>query len=186
LLPEVGAVELAQLIAYLIAAGLLALGLGFGWQQYGALRRAAIDEHSAADRRYLRRQAWLRLVGCGGMLVLGLMVAGTYASGQEARAAALGKLVSEQRQRGAEVTLTPEQQAFRRTYGAFWIAVLLLLLLVVLLAAVDIWGIRRWHRRKLAELQADRREAIEEQVAIMRSKRNGQPTNGHSTNGFPS
>lgn len=176
--------ELAPLSAYVIAAILLAVGLGFGWQQVDLLRRIAGEEHAAADRAYLRRRGWVRLVGCGAMVVMAVMVAGTFASGQEARATELGKLM-EQRQRGVEVTLTPEQQEFRRAYGAFWISFLLVFLFVVVLAAVDVWGIRRWHRRKLAELRSDRREAIEEQVAIMRSKRNGQPTNGHSTNGLP-
>ena len=42
-----------------------------------------------------------------------------------------------------------------------------------LLAAVDIWMIRRYHRRSLQQINSDRREMLEEQVALLRSRRNG-------------
>lgn len=167
--------EAAQLIAYLIAAGMAALALGFGWQQRETLRRLRGQvEVSAEERAYLHTQAWLRLACCAFMLVLAGLVAGAYASGMEARAADLGKSLQAQRERGVEQpVLTPDEQTFRKFYGGYWIGVLLLLLLTVILASADIWLIRRFHRRTMRKLDAARREMIEEQVAVLRSRRNG-------------
>jgi cytochrome bd-type quinol oxidase subunit 2 len=166
--------ETAQLMAYVIAAGLLVLAWYFGRQQLLSLRQLRTDAAvSPEDRRYARNQAWLRLGCCGLMLVLAGLVAGAYASGMEHRATELGRAIQAQRDRGEEVQLTPEQQAFRRLWASYWIAVLLLLLVILILAGIDIVGIWRYRRRHLREIAAERREVIQEQVAILRSRRNG-------------
>jgi hypothetical protein len=161
-------------LAYLIAAILLVLAGYFGRQQVLALRRLRGDrELSPPDRSYMRNQAWLRLTSCTLMVVLAAMVAGAYLFGMEDRATELAKIVQAQRERGQEITLTPEQQQFGKLWTSYWIVVTFLLMVVVILAAIDIWTIRRYGRRHLRQIDADRRAMVENEVAILRSQRNG-------------
>lgn len=161
-------------MAYLIAGLLLGLVFYASWQQGRTLSRLrSTEEIAPAERRYLRKQAVLRLVCAGLMLLLAGLVAGAYASGLEDRAAELGRALQEQRERGEEISLTAAQRQFRKLYSLYWIAVLLVLLGVIVLAAGDIVGIRRYARRQLRQLDADRQEMIRQQVAGLRSQRNG-------------
>ncbi len=166
--------EVAQIIAYLISTVLAALGVGFAAQQRATLRRLKSETELADDERsYQRNQALLRLTCCVLMLILGGLVAGAYAFGLEGRATELGKAMQVQRDRGEEPVLTPDERQFRKFYLGYWIVTLLVLLAIVILASIDVWTIRRFQRRQMAKLNADRREMIEEQVAILRSRRNG-------------
>lgn len=164
----------AQIIAYLLAAVVIVVAVGFGSQQRDTLRRLRSQaDLPPEERRYVRTQAWLRITCCALMLVLAGLVAGAYASGMEARANDLGKAMQAQRDRGEEVVISPEDKMFRKLYGGYWSGTMLVLLAVVLLAGIDIGLIRRFQRRSLAKINADRREMLEEQVAILRSRRNG-------------
>jgi heme/copper-type cytochrome/quinol oxidase subunit 2 len=164
----------AQALAYCIAVGLLLLGGYFTRQQVLALRRlAGQTELAPPERSYQRTQAWLRLVCSVVMLVLAGMVAWTYASGMEERASQLGRLMQEQRQQGEEPLLDADQMRFRKLWAGYWIMVLLLLLLILVLAGIDLIMIYRFRRSQLRQIDADRREMIQEQVAILRSQRNG-------------
>lgn len=163
-------------VAYLIAAVLVGLALYSSRQQWRTLRRLrSTEEIAEAERRYQRTQAVLRLCCAGFMLILAGLVAGAYGSGMEERASELGRLLQGQRERGEEITLTAEQQQFRKLYGAYWITVLLVLLGVVVLAGSDIVAIRRYGRRQFRQLDVDRQEMIRQQVLVLRSQRNGHP-----------
>lgn len=163
-------------VAYLIAAVLVGLALYSSRQQWRTLRRLrSAEEIPEGERRYLRTQSVLRICCAGLMLVLAGLVAGAYGSGMEDRAAELGRDLQGQRERGEVIVLTAEQQQFRKIYGGYWIAVLLVLLGVVVLAGSDIVAIRRYGRRQLRQLDADRQEMIRQQVLVLRSQRNGHP-----------
>jgi ABC-type Fe3+ transport system permease subunit len=163
-------------VAYLIAVVLVGLALYSSRQQWRTLRRLrSTEEIPEGERRYLRTQSVLRICCAGLMLVLAGLVAGAYGSGMEERAAELGRDLQGQRERGEEIVLTAEQKQFRKLYGSYWIAVLLLLLGVVVLAGSDIVAIRRYGRRQLSQLDADRQEMIRQQVLVLRSQRNGHP-----------
>jgi hypothetical protein len=159
-------------VAYVIAAGLLVLAVYFGIQQLLTLARlrARIDL-STEDRAYVRQQAWVRLACSSLLVLLALMVAGAYTMGLEQRASDLGRTLQEQRQKGEDAT--PDQERFLKFYGAYWITVLVILMVVVLLAALDIWAIRRYGRRQLLQLHADHKASVKEQLAAMRTERNG-------------
>jgi hypothetical protein len=155
-------------VAYLIAAVLLALAGFFSLQQILSLRRLRFQpEIPPEDRAYIRQQAWTRLACSILMVLLAVLVAGAYASGLEERALA-------QRQPGDQAA-TVEQQRFLKLYGAYWITVLVILMVVVLLAALDMWAIRRYGRRHLLQLQADHKASVEQQLAALRTERNGHP-----------
>jgi ABC-type Fe3+ transport system permease subunit len=166
--------DLEQVVAYLIAGGLLILAGYYAWQQRQTLRSLADQtDLTDPDRSYLRRQAWLRLACCALMLVLAVMVAGTYLSGMEERIAQMGRERQMLSDQGSEAPLDPDLRRLRTFYGGYWIAVLLVLLAILFLAGIDIVGILRYRRRHLADIAAARREMIAEQVALLRSQRNG-------------
>jgi hypothetical protein len=167
-------VDIAQPIAYLLAVVVAVLAVGFGSQQRNTLHRLRSPSELPQDEsKYLRTQAWLRIACCALMLVLAGLVAGAYASGMEARVTDLGRTIQAHRDRGEEVVISPEDKLFRKLYGGYWSGTLLVLFAIVVLAGIDIWMIRRFQRRGLAKINADRREMLEEQVAILRSRRNG-------------
>jgi hypothetical protein len=106
------------------------------------------------------------------MLVMAVLLAGTYWFGQEKRAAEL----SQERtatEREAYPKLSEENSRFLKQYGTFWIVFALLLLVMLGFAFYDIWSLRRFLRNSFRQIQADRRAMIEEQVAEIRRQRNG-------------
>jgi hypothetical protein len=161
------------LLAYGMAALLAGVSLAFARQQIQTLRRSRAAPTGLDDPPYERRRARLRLLCCGLMLILAGMVAGTDAFGLEERADALIRVRQAERATGAPADFTPEQRHFGQIYSAYWIALLLLLFAVVLLAALDLWGIRRYRRRHLQRLRADRNAMLAQEVVVLRSQRNG-------------
>ncbi|MBY0527603.1 MAG: hypothetical protein K2R98_29670 [Gemmataceae bacterium] len=157
--------------AALIFSVLLALAIYFGRQQVQALRTPS--ELPDEDRRYVRRQAWLRLFGCFLLVLLGAQVGGAYLFGLEGRIRELAEQIDEQYRRDGTVVLNEEQRELRRLYGIYWIAALVVLLAIVFLAAFDIWAIRRYGRRHRLKIDAERRAMLEGQVARFRAQRNG-------------
>ena len=160
--------------ATLIVVVLVGMALYFGWQQRSALLWLGTQtELAPEDQRYYRRQAWLRLTNSALMLLLAALVAGYYLGGLEARVTALADRVQEQRDRAEAVTLNAEQSELAHQFAAFCIAILVLLMAIVFLVAIDLWAIRRYGRRHLRKIQADRRAMMETQMARFRSERNG-------------
>jgi sterol desaturase/sphingolipid hydroxylase (fatty acid hydroxylase superfamily) len=162
------------IFAAVILVALSALALYFGRQQLQALRSLRDQpELPPEDFQYARRQALLRLVGCLLLVVLGAQVGAAFIFGLEDRVKALGLQIEAQRAQGQPLQLDADQQALRRFYGFYWIAALIILLLIVFLAAYDIWSIRRYGRRHMMKLHAERRAMLEGEVARRRSERNG-------------
>lgn len=162
------------IFAVLIFAILLALALYFGRQQVQALRWLRGQEAlPPEDRRYVQRQAWLRLLGCVLLVTLGSQVGAAYLFGLEDQVRALGQKIQQQQEEGGPMVLTTEEENFRRFYGFYWIAALVLLSAILFLAAYDIWAIRRYGRRHMRLIHEERRAMLEGQVARLRSERNG-------------
>jgi LPS O-antigen subunit length determinant protein (WzzB/FepE family) len=67
----------------------------------------------------------------------------------------------------------PSSSGFFHLWSSFWILTLLVLLGVIVLAGLDLIAIRRYGQRHLRQIQADRRAMIEQQIARVRSQRNG-------------
>src|SRR5262249_52200911 len=112
---------------------------------------------------------WLRLITCGLMLLLALFLASYYVFGLEARVnqiLALGPV-------NAPDNLNPEQRQVRWLFGAFCLCVLVLLMAIVFLVAFDVWAIRKYGRRHMRQINADRKAMVEDQLARYRSERNG-------------
>jgi ABC-type Fe3+ transport system permease subunit len=166
-------VAVESICATLIVVVLVCLSLYFGRQQQQSLRwlRGQTDL-SLEDRSYHRRQAWLRLINCGLMLLLAFLV-GVYYLVYNVPVTALAELQQARAQRNEVVPLTPEELQLRRVFAAVCLAMLVILMTIVFLVAADIWAIRRYGRRHLRKINDDRRAMIDGELSRMRSERNG-------------
>ncbi len=156
-----------------LVALLLVVAVYYAWHQVWALRRLReLPDLPDAETKYIRRQAWRRLVCCGLMLVMAGLLIGVLIA-LEPRA---GQIAEEQKalnDAGEQRDFTPEEKDFLHLWGGLWIAILLLLMAVIFLAAWDLWAIRLYSVREHRKIQADRRAMIERQAARMRRQRNG-------------
>ncbi len=163
-----------QIAAVLIVVVLLGLSLYYGRQQVQLLRWLREQrELPPEDRRYYRRQAWLRLSSCSLMLFIASLVAGFYGFGYEAEVDALANEVQARRERGVPRVLDAEEQRLGRIFAVYCASVLLGLMAIVFLVALDVWTIRRYGRRHWRQLQEERRAAIQGHVTRLRIDRNG-------------
>jgi hypothetical protein len=156
----------------LLVAVLLGMAVFFMWRQWRALRADSNENQPSEDRRYSRMQAWRRLTCSLLMLVLaGLLVIWLSSYG-----GAVQDLVDQGK---GENELEPGQ---RRLLGESLTLVnlmLMVLLAIIALAGWDLLAIRRYGRRHLRQIQADRRAMIEDQIARVRSQRNGHRRTGY-------
>lgn len=123
------------------------------------------------ERRFLRRQAWRRLVNSSLMLVLAGFLVSAYASGMQRRADELGALRERQQVDGQKPPLTDEQHRFSQIFLWYWIAMLAMLFAVVALAGLDLYATRRYALAQLRRIQTDRRAMMERNLARLREER---------------
>ena len=171
---EIAAVEPNQIIfTWVLIAVLLGLAGFSTWRQWQTLQTLkGQTDLSAEDRLFVRRQVRRRL-WCAGLMVLlaGLLAVSFLLEGPANQLVALGEAAHK---RGGEPQpIDPEQQRFFHLWSGFWIVTLLVLLAVIVLAGLDLMAIRRYGQRHLRQIQADRRAMIEQQIARVRSQRNG-------------
>jgi hypothetical protein len=157
--------------AALIIIVLLGMAGYYAWRQVRLLQKLRRDDFTPEDRSYYRGQAWRRLVGCALMLVMAALLIASYGFGQEQQAEQVthaGKAAT-----GDKPALTDENRRFLQQYSQFWIIFTLVLLAWVCLAFFDVWTIRRYGKRQFRQIQAEHRAELENQVAQLRSQRNG-------------
>jgi ABC-type Fe3+ transport system permease subunit len=166
-------VALTQLICVALAIPvLLGLSFVFGWQQYTALRRLRDSPAlPVAERRQQRRQAYRRLVTCGLLALLALLLAGAQLFLEERADNLIDEQRAQSQDQGAEAPFTPEQRNFARFYGVYWIVCLVVLLAVVGLAGIDLWETRRRGLRERRKLLDDQRGMLRRQITRLRQER---------------
>jgi hypothetical protein len=166
-------VEIHQIIfGALLIFILLGVSCYFAWRQGRVLTSVQTEDMPGEDRAYLRRQAWLRLAGSGLMIVLAILLAASFFLEDAAN-----ELVHQgqmNREQGTLVPLDPEQQRFFDVYRVYWGFVLLVLLGIIGLAAADFFAIRRYGLRQYRQIQQERKAMIENELARIRSRKNGQ------------
>jgi hypothetical protein len=140
---------------------------------------ARASDPGAAEVLYRREQARRRLISSGLMFVLAAQLAGALIYLQEPAQlqAERADARADARERGGEAEPTPEERSFARLYSAYWVVFLLILLAVVMLAFSDLWSTRRFGVRAYRQLQAERRDMIDRQIARLRQEK--QERNGH-------
>ena len=162
------------IFAGLIVVVLISVAVYYGPRQLQALRNLRTDaESDARDRRYLRAQAWRRLINSALMLFLAALLVGSYIVGQERHATEIGAKATNQTERAPGSGPSAEQERFLNRYSATWILIGLVLFAILALAFADLWAIRIFGLRHYRKIQADRREVIQREVARLRSQRNG-------------
>jgi hypothetical protein len=153
-------------VTLLLAAVLLGLAGYFGRQQLRMLRGLASPHVLGADdRRFLRAQAYRRLL-CSALMVIfaGMLI---------------GWVFLEKEMRGTPpvepgAVPTEEQKEVLRVSLSYWIAAVLVLMVLLALAATDFWATARFGLSQHRKLQADHRAMLEEQANRRRQERNGQ------------
>ena len=141
-----------------------------GWKQWQVLRTSNADSTlSPEDHAFFRKQAGRRLILAVLMVALAGVLIGSFFL--EDRAQALATKKQEERDRGEEGKLTPEERQFGEFYATVWIVVLLLVLVLITLAGVDYLAIRRYGRRHYQMIQTQRREMIRDELKRFRQER---------------
>jgi hypothetical protein len=141
-----------------------------GWKQWQVLRTTNADTTLLPeDHRYYRRQAGRRMTCAVLMFALAGVLFGTFFL--EDRAQELANKKQEERDRGEEGKLTPEERQFGEFYATVWIMVLLDLLGLITLAGVDYLAIRRFGKRHYQMIQSQRREMIRDELKRYRRER---------------
>jgi hypothetical protein len=120
-------------------------------RQLQVFKRLHQGDASADDRQYYRAQGVRRLVSSGLMAIMGVVLAVSYWTGA----------VGQHSAKNNAMTIL------------IWIFFSILLFAVIVMAFLDVRATRRYGIRQYRQLQADRREMIEREVARMRSERDG-------------
>lgn len=139
-----------------LVVGLLAAAVAFSWAQRAALRRAALlpDE----ERAFERRRAYRRLIGCGLLAVMAVLLVAQY-------------LLWEWRVKDVAVPIPEEDKVYIRLWGGAIIGLLLALLTVVVLSAIEAFATRSFALRQYRKLSEERRAMIQRQADRIREGR---------------
>jgi hypothetical protein len=167
------AVRTDQLVfSVLLVVILVGMAAIFVWRQWLTLRTlGTAQDLSPEDRSYTRNAAWRRII----ISILLLALAGLLVSALtlEPPTNELVKQGEEAKSRNERPPLNDEQQQVWNRFNVHWLITLVVLLIVIALAGVDLFAIRRYGLRNFRKIQADRRTMIENQLARLRSQRNG-------------
>jgi hypothetical protein len=154
---------------------LLALSVHYARRQVQTLRGLRVTEEMEPEERlYLRRQARRRIFGCVLTVLLAIFLAGLLIF-LEGPLKELADDMDAAKNNGEDLNLSPDQRSLRKLYAIWNIGLLLTLLAVLAVAGVDYLATRRFGRRQMRRIQADRRAMIERQVARLRQEKNGHP-----------
>lgn len=155
-----------MLIGVILAAVLLLLGLGTLWRQSVLLEGLRQRTHIPSDERvFLQGQIRRRNVMAGVLVILGLLIGGSFLGGIEAHATELG----ERQQTGQ----TPDEndKRFLQLYTGLWIIIILLLAGLISLSLVDAWAARRYWMGVFHRLREDHNILMQRDLALYRQQR---------------
>jgi hypothetical protein len=169
--------EASAVIETLVLIGLVAILLFvagiYTRKQIRTLRRTTPEYEMLPDeRRFLRSQAWRRLINSGVMFVLAILMSG--AVGLNQRADELGDRRAKLRQaEGLAGKMNDEDRQFSRFYSGYWIACLMMLGVILAVAGIDLMATRRYAMKKMRQIQIDRRAMLQRQLERYREERGG-------------
>lgn len=168
-----------MLLGLLLSAGLVALGVGAGWQQLRLYRRLREQPFvPEEDRRHFYAQGRRRLIVSTLLTIIGALIAIYYLSGMDARLVAIPERHRQAATQGESDptqppahTLTDDDRRFTRWVGYYWILIILLLGVVVMLACLDVIATRRYWMARYRELQADHQARLQRDLIVFRQRR---------------
>lgn len=155
-----------MLVGLLLAAVLLFLGVGTALRQRANLQRLHARSHVPSDEHaYLRGQARRRLVISAILILLGLLIGGSFLSGIEEHATALGD-----RNKAGEPP-SDDEKRFLQFYGALWILIIVLVFGLVCFSILDAWAARRYWQGVFRRLRNDHNTLMQRDLALYRQQR---------------
>lgn len=157
-------------LALVLAAGLLLLGGFTGAAQIRGLRRLRELRHLPSDERtYLTGRYRRRLLTAILLGSVGVLIAGAYLSGLEARTDALTDQPLPEGQ--SRPPLTDAQKDQVRTWGLYWGGVIVLLITLIGLAIQDAVATRRYWYGQLRRLREEHQTQLRRDLAVHRAQK---------------
>jgi hypothetical protein len=165
-------VDLPILIAILISLGAFVFGLLSIVTQARSIKLLKTRSHVPGDEaRYLKGRHRRRLFSGSILVVIGLMIAGSYLSGMEKKASD-GRVAFNQKpvNEGGDKA-TPEEKQFFRFWSGYWIVIVSLLGIVVMIASADAWATRKYGLAMLRELRDEHKARLARDLAVFKQQK---------------
>jgi hypothetical protein len=141
--------------ASILVVILAGAALGFGWAQCRTLLRAS--HLPDIERGFESRRAYRRLVGCGLLLLMALLLVVQVGLWEW-----YVKLL--------EPPIAPEDKMYVRLWAGAWVGILVCLIVVLVLAAYDSFATRAYLLREYGRLAAERRAMVQRQADRLREE----------------
>lgn len=166
--------------ALALAVPLVLLGLVSGWQQLRGLRRLRARKLVPSDEAaYLRGRHRRRFVVGVMLVVLGGLIAGSFLSGQEARADELGEKKPTDAE-GEKREMSDEEKQFLRGYGIFWFGIVIpLTFVLIVLAMIDGLATRRYWLKIYREMRDEHNSQLRRDLAVYMQQKDGRRIGGN-------
>lgn len=162
----------ATVIALALAVPLVGIGVGSIVAQVRGRRALAARQYVPTDEANYLRGRHRRRMTCGSvMVVIGLMIAGAYLSGMEAKASAGRKAFNQVPVAEGGEQATPEEKRFFRFWSWYWIVVVSLLGVLVFVATTDAWATRKFGLTILRELRDEHKARLARDLAVFRQQK---------------
>jgi H+/gluconate symporter-like permease len=149
-MPTTEAVFGAILVAVLFGAAIL-----FAWAQRATLRRAV--HLPEAERRFERRRAFRRLIGCALMMLMAVLIVFQY-------------LLWETYLKGLEPPIAEQDRIYFKLWGYSWVVILVSLLTALFLAAYDALANRAHLLGEYSRIAEERRAMVQRQAERLREE----------------
>lgn len=150
-----------------LAATLLLLALATGTVQVRGLKRLAANPHlTSTDHAFFRGRYRRRLLTSFVLAVLGLLIAGAYASGLERATDALRPADADHPE------MTPEQRELVWTFTLYWAGVIVLGMTLLGLAFADVVATRRYWLVMYRQLREDHQQRLRRDLAVHKQQAN--------------
>jgi hypothetical protein len=147
---------LATTVGSVIAVVMIAAAAYFTWRQGLTLQILRLDSRiSGAQRRYLFKQSWRRLLGSFVLAVLAFMLFGSLF------------LDYEPHRKGVDELPQAEQEAAKQAFRfiiLYWMALLLLVMTLLALAVFDLWATARHGVQQQKQLFKEHQEMLEAEL----------------------
>jgi hypothetical protein len=159
-------------VTLILALPIIALGLFSIVQQTRRKKELAQRAFVPPDEAiYLKTQYRRRLI-CGiSMTIVGLMIAGAYLSGMEAKADAGRSGFQEMPENGEKPPPTPEEKRFFRFWSLYWIVIVSLVGVMIFVASADAWATRKYGIKILRELRDEHKAKLARDLAIYKNQK---------------
>lgn len=174
------AVNSKMVAALALAVPLVLLGLISAWYQLRGLRRLRERKLVPSDEAaYLRGRYRRRFVLGVLFVLLGGLIAGSFLSGQEARADKLGEKKPTDAE-GEKREMSDGEKQFLRSYAIYWFGVVVpLTFVLIVLAMIDGLATRRYWLKIYREMRDEHNSQLRRDLAVYMQQKDGRRAGGN-------